>query len=50
MHMNCVISGPKSKNSDFENEVRWVFFQKLKAILQHATAEKRAGDGMFFQI
>ena len=24
------------------------FFQKLTAILQHATAEKRAGDGMFF--
>ena len=23
------------------------FFQKLTAILQHATAEKRAGDGMF---
>ena len=23
------------------------FFQKLMAILQHATAEKRAGDGMF---
>ena len=25
MHINCVFSGPKSKNSDFENEVRWVF-------------------------
>ena len=24
------------------------FSQKLTAILQHATAEKRAGDGMFF--
>ena len=24
------------------------FFQKLTAILQHATAEKRAGYGMFF--
>ena len=24
------------------------FFQKLTAILQHATAEKRAGDGMFY--
>ena len=24
------------------------FPQKLMAILQHATAEKRAGDGMFF--
>ena len=48
MHINCVFSGPKSKNSDFENEVRW-FFPKLTAILQHATAEKRAGDGMFFQ-
>ena len=48
MHMNCVVSGPKSKNSDFENEVRWVF-QKMVAILQHATAEKRAGDGIFFQ-
>ena len=26
------------------------FSQKLTAILQHATAEKRAGDGMFFSI
>ena len=25
MHINCVFSGPKSKNSDFENKVRWVF-------------------------
>ena len=24
------------------------FSQKLTAIIQHATAEKRAGDGMFF--
>ena len=40
-------SGPKCNNSDFENEVRWVF-PKIDTILQHAAAEKRAEDGMFF--
>ena len=47
MDINYFFSGPKSKNSDLKMGSGG-FSQKMKAILQHATAEKRAGDGMFF--
>ena len=45
--MLLFFSGSKSKNSDLKMGSGG-FSQNMTAILQHATAEKRAGDGMLF--
>ena len=47
MHINCVFVVQKVKTVILKMRSGG-FFQKLTAILQHATAEKRAGDGMSF--
>ena len=49
MHINCVFFFLVQKVKAVILKMRsGDFFQKLTVILQHATAGKRAGDGMFF--
>ena len=47
MHINCVFLVQKVKTVILKMRSGG-FSQKLTAILQHATAQKRDGDGMFF--